>query len=213
MRCKHCKDKFVPKQFLQKYCMEKDECISAFLVEMRSNNQKKEKKEWQVKKKVLIEKTMTHSDWLKRLETEINKIVRAIDCHELCISCGGSGKEQAGHYHSVGSDRTLRFNLHNIFRQCYQCNCQLSGNIIGYDEGLIKTYGLDYWNYIKFGLKNQYHEPSKLSIDEIKNCIEIARLIFKRIEKDPLQLNAKERIELRDSINQTIGIYKHNYLK
>lgn len=213
MRCKRCKDKFEPRKFLQKFCMEKDECISEFLKEMRAKNAKQEKNDWQLKKKVLIEKTMTHSDWLKRLETEINKICRIIDYGQNCISCGGNGKPQAGHYHSVGSDSTLRFNLHNIHIQDYFCNVQMSANIIGYDEGLIKTYGLDYWNYIKFGLKNLYHNPSKLSIDEIKNCIELSRLIIKTIEKTEKELNPKERIELRDSINQTLGIYKHNYLK
>ena len=30
MRCKNCKNKFEPRYFLQKFCMDSDECIKAF---------------------------------------------------------------------------------------------------------------------------------------------------------------------------------------
>lgn len=175
--------------------------------------EKKEKKEWQSEKKVMKENIMKHGDWLKRLEESINPIARFIDYGQPCISCTNFGKQQAGHYHSVASDASLRFNLHNIHIQDYHCNVEKSANIIGYDEGLIKLYGNDYWNYVKFGLKNIYHQPLKLSIPEIKNAIEISKEIIKELKSAEEIYSPYYRIKLRDQFNLRIGIYKNIYLK
>lgn len=173
--------------------------------------EKKEKKDWQVEKKVMKENTMKHGDWLKKLEEAINPIARFIDYGQPCISCKNFGKPQAGHYHSVASDATIRFNLHNIHIQDYQCNVEKSSNTIGYDEGLLKIYGEDYWKYVKFQLKNIYHLPLKLSIPEIKMAIEIAKEILKELKPAQSEFSPIQRIRLRDMYNKRIGIYKHFY--
>lgn len=172
---------------------------------------KKEKKDWAVEKKVMKENTLKHGDWLKRLEDIINPICRLIDYNKPCISCEGNGKPQAGHYHSKGSDSSLRFNLHNEHIQCYHCNVPLSSNTIGYNEGLIKVYGTDYWNYVKFQIKNIYHQPLKLSIPQIKEYIETAKEIKKELEVAKAEFSPIQRIRLRDMYNKRIGIYKHFY--
>ena len=211
-RCKNCKDKFKAKHFLQKYCLEKDECIKAFLESMREKNKKDEAKVWNEQKKELKLSLKKHSEWISDLEDEINPICRLIDFECSCISCEGNGKPQAGHYHTVASDGTIRFNLHNIHLQDYHCNVEKSANIIGYDEGLIRVYGRDYWEYVKFGLKNIYHQPLKLSIPEIKLFIEKARAIKKRLEKNKIYRTPDERIKLRDQINEEIGIYRFKFV-
>lgn len=210
MKCKHCKEKFVPKAFLQKYCMEKDECVSIFLAELREKNKKQNQKNERAEVKQLAEQWKRHGDWLKDLENVINKIARLIDAGYNCISCGHAGKPQAGHYHSVGSDAGLRYNLHNIHIQCYQCNAPKGGNIIGYDEGLIHFYGSEYWNYVKFNLKNIYHQPLKVSIPQIKESIEICRGIIKELEKGEQIIGGLARIQMRSALNERIGIYPQN---
>lgn len=190
--------------------MDKDECISEFMVTVREKQRKDIKVKDREEKKVMKENIMKNSDWLKKLESVINAIAREIDFGLLCISCGGNGKPQAGHYHSVGSNFTLRFNLHNIHVQDYRCNVQLSANIIGYDEGLITIYGNDYWNYIKFELKNTYHNPLHLTVQDIKEYILISNESLKILKNNQFERSPKERIILRSQLNKTIGIYKQN---
>lgn len=172
---------------------------------------KKANKEWQAEKKVMKENIMKYGDWLKRLEDAINPIARYIDYGQPCISCKNFGKPQAGHYHTVNSDGTIRFNLHNIHIQDYHCNVERSANIIGYDEGLIRIYGRDYWEYVKFQLKNIYHLPLKLSIPEIKEAIEISKEILKELKAAEVEYSPIQRLQLRDRLNKRIGIYKHFY--
>lgn len=221
--CKVCKARFekdLSKPWIV-WCS--DECALVIVKEKQEKINKKlqlqykaraseEKKKWAGEKKMMIENTMKRGDWLKRLETIINNIARLIDFGTACISCGGFGKPQAGHYHSVASDATIRFNLHNEHLQDYRCNVELGSNTIGYDEGLIRVYGREYWEYVKFGLKNVYHKPLNLSIPEIKIYIDQARIILKRLEKDQVERSPEERIELRDLINSEIGIYKETFL-
>ncbi len=117
MRCKHCKNKFIPKQFLQKFCMEKDECISEFLKGMREK-QKKEIKAKEIKEiKVLKEKLKTHSEWLRDLEVVFNSYIRERDKNQKCISCNNFliGKYDAGHFFSKGAYINLRFDEDNVF--------------------------------------------------------------------------------------------------
>ena len=146
-KCKQCQMIYQPTKPLQQVCSY--ECAIA---KAKAEREKKEAKEWNKRKKEQKEKLKTLTDWKKDLEREINAIVKLIDKGQTCISCGGSGKEQAGHYHSVGSNDSIRFNLDNIYGQCIHCNMHLSGNIIGYDLGLIEVYGKEYWNYVKFDL-------------------------------------------------------------
>lgn len=201
-RCKNCNNEFEKNvnQPFQICCTVK--CAIEYV---RKQADKKELKQQRTEAKELAEKWKRYPDWLKDLENLINTIVRLIDSDAPCISCGYGGKPQAGHYNSVQAAPTIRYNLHNIHRQCYQCNVPKSGNINGYDEGLIKIYGRPYWEYIKFGLKNTYHEPLKLSIPDIQTRLVICRVIIKEFTKG--QIGDMDKIILRDELNTRIGIY------
>jgi hypothetical protein len=147
----------------------------------------------------------------KDLEKEINSIIRLIDKDSGCISCNGQTTPQAGHYHTVQSNGSLRYNLHNLHLQDFNCNCQKSGNIHQYDLGLIERYGNAYWNYVKFDLVYQY-PLIKLNANEYEEAIKIARQIKTELKKADLRYTPKNRIMLRNSINKKIGIYKElNY--
>jgi hypothetical protein len=52
----------------------------------------------------------------------------------------------AGHYYSVGSSPSLRFNCQNIHGQSKSGNMFKSGDLLNYRKGLINRYGCDYVN-------------------------------------------------------------------
>lgn len=214
MRCVHCKTKFSPRFFLQKFCLKNSDCENASIKFAKKKIKQidvKEKRDWNKKKKEIKQNLEPLSYWLGKLEEIINSIVREIDYGLPCISCKGNGKPQAGHYHSVKSDTTIRFNFHNIHIQDYRCNVELSSNIIGYDEGLIEIYGKSYWEYVKFGIKKDYNNALQLRIPDIKCYIDQAKIILNRMRKNQVVRSPEERIELRTLLNLEIGIYQKNY--
>ena len=165
-RCRHCKEKFEPRfKTTEPYCWN-EECKEVEIRLYLDNKKKKKDKDWKKEKKVIKERLKTHSEHEKDLQSLINQIINLIDKGQPCMSCSNKGKPQAGHYHSTGANNSIRFNLNNIWNQCYRCNVQLSANIIGYDEGLIETYGKNFWEEIKFGLVRKY-PLIKLSKEEI----------------------------------------------
>jgi len=156
-RCKICKDKFEPKYFLQKVCLEPT-CI----LEWRD---KVKEKEWKAEKKVLKESLKTHSDHVRELQVIFNKFIRLRDKDKPCISCGAElkGKYNAGHYYSAGGNPELRFNEDNVFGQCVYCNRHLHANLLNYTENLPNRIGL-----CKFAeLKKLRGKPMKYSIPEL----------------------------------------------
>jgi hypothetical protein len=81
-----------------------------------------------------------------------------------CISCGSkTGKQNCGHYRSVGSCPELRFEPLNTYLQCEKCNSYLSGNLINYRINLVKLIGVEKVEWLE-----KSHEPLKLSIDDLK---------------------------------------------
>jgi len=200
-KCKICKEVFTPQRPLQSVCGYK--CASE---KARIDREKKEAKEWSKRKSELKEEIKTLTDWKKDLEKEINKLVKIIDKGMNCISCGNSGKEQAGHYHSVGSNGSLRFHLDNIHLQDYYCNVKLSANIIGYDEGLIRIYGKEYWEKVKFDLVRTY-PLCKFDEEKIREAIKETRAIIRELQKIDLIYPPKARLRLRAELNKRIGLY------
>ncbi len=139
------------------------------------------------------------SYYLSKLQAEINEIVRLIDIDKPCVSCdyiGTNRQFHAGHYYSVGAYPELRFNLHNIHKQCSICNNHLSGNQNEYRKGLISRYGKDYLKNIENLTKLK---SLNITIEDLKDKIEIAREIKKRI--------LKGEDFTRAEINKKIGIY------
>lgn len=201
MRCKICRVKFDPRFFNQKTC-ETPKCMIEYRDQLKA-------KEWRKEKKVLKDKLKTKSEHENELQIIFNKIAREIDKDSLCLMCGNQPKKENGcHYHSVGSNPTLRFNLFNIWLGCEKCNKWLGGNINGYDNELIKHYGRDKWEYIKFDIV-RLHPTIKLSIPELKEIKVEAKVILKEVSDLP-KLNHLQRWELRKEINKRIGIYSFN---
>lgn len=150
----------------------------------------------------------TLSDYSKELQKEINTIVRLIDKGFVCISTGKplNDKFDAGHFFSVGSNPTLRFNLLNIYAQSVYANQYLSGDQINFINGINEYYGKGLKSIV-LRLKSDY-KIIKLSKEELKEKIIIARSIVKHLKVENKTYNSVERIELRKKFNKMIGIYE-----
>jgi hypothetical protein len=90
-KCFNCKEEFTPFNTLQKFCL-KNECIKE-MIQVQKN------KDWNKKKKKMIENLKTSSDYLKIAQQVFNKFIRKRDAGLNCISCDKPcKKENAGHY-------------------------------------------------------------------------------------------------------------------
>lgn len=136
-RCKHCKEKFEPIKFLQKYCL-KDECVRVWV-------ESEKVKQWKVKKQKMKQDLETIQDFLNMTQVVFNRFIRERDKHENCISCGKkiNGVRHASHYLSAGGHSNVRFHEDNVWVSCYKCNVMLSGNQVEYRKRLIDKIGVE----------------------------------------------------------------------
>lgn len=200
-KCKVCKEPFEPQRGLQSVCS-----FPCALKLAKEIERKAENKKWQSEKKAMKDKLKTATNWKQDLQVLINRIVRLIDYGQPCIATGSlNGKTNAGHYFGVGSNDTLRFNLHNIHLQSEHSNSYKSGDTLNYQTGIEKVYGLKYLDYMNSlkGIK-----PIHLSVPEIKDAITVCRGIIKELESKMYIYDAPTRINLRKLYNERIGIYK-----
>jgi len=171
MRCKNCKDKFEPIRFNHKFCL-KDECIKAFVEEVKT-------RQWKETKTRMKQDLKTLQDWLKETQTIFNKYVRLRDQGLPCISCNlPPKKKNAGHYYSSGGHSNIRFNEDNVHLQCEACNTFLSGNLLNYQIGIQKKIGAQKL----LELQERAHVTKKWTIDELKEIIQTYKSKIKELE-------------------------------
>ena len=206
MRCKHCKVKFDVKWFNQKYCMQNDECISASIEFAKGEVEKAKAKAWKQRKVGLENDTKKHPAYKNDLQILINEIARLIDKGQPCIATGATtGKMNAGHYVAVSANDTIRFNLHNIHIQSEHSNSHKAGDTLRYQDGIKRIYGDDYLEM----MNNLRKTPLiKLSVNDIKEKIVIAKGIVKRLKQMDKIYLASQRENIRDILNKELGIYK-----
>lgn len=167
-KCKNCKKTFIPARPLQNVCS--FECA----IEMSN---KKVKKDWQERKKIIKESLKTKKDYLNELQVVFNTYIRTRDKYKSCISCGSNliGKFDAGHYFSVGLYPELRFNEDNCHGQCVHCNQHNHGNLIQYRENLIIRIGKKRFIELESKKGKEIHH----SISEIKEKIKYYKDLIK----------------------------------
>ena len=125
-------------------------------------------KEWNKKKKRMIEDLKTTSDYLKIAQQVFNKYIRKRDNGLNCISCDKPcKKENAGHYYSQGGHSNVRFNEDNVHLQCEHCNTYLSGNLLNYQLNIKERIGAQKL----MELQAIAHEVKKWTKDELKEII------------------------------------------
>lgn len=202
-KCKwsKCGKEFIPSRFNQKVCN--------YMCAVGYNNEKleeKERKKTNELVKAYKENTKTLANYKHDLQTNINKIVRLIDKGHPCISSGANNYAMhAGHYFSVGGHENLRFNLLNIWGQSDAENTWKSGNELMYRKGLIKTFGTELMDEID-DLQAMYQFLGLRKADIIEANF-VARRIVKELEEENKYYTTSERVALRKSFNNRIGIY------
>lgn len=161
-RCKHCKEKFEPLRFNQRYCLN-EECIRVWV-------ETEKQKQWKAKKTRLKKELMSLQDWLKLAQMTFNKWIRHRDKGMNCISCDKpiKGVTHASHYFSSGGHSNVRFHEDNVHSGCYKCNVELSGNLLNYQIGIEKRIGGERL----IALHERAHVVKKWTIDECKQIIE-----------------------------------------
>ena len=205
-KCKQCANVFTPARPLQSCCT-----IQCAIELGKVNNAKKEKKKAAVERKVWEMTNEKMAFFEKPLETEINAISRLIDAGCNCISCAPNTpikKIFGGHFRSVGSNKTIRYNLHNIHSQCFSCNGRKGGAPIEYEDGLKRVYGDEYAEYVKYALINEFKELH-WTRQQLVDWTKEARKIRAELEKEEKIYTPKQRMELRTKVNDRLKIYVH----
>jgi hypothetical protein len=195
-----------PFRFNQKTC-DNTMCAIGYVKEKQA--EKAEKEETPEQKVKRFKKEINSKNVFKYLESEINGIVRLIDYGHECITGEteyGKYIVNAGHYFSVGSNKTLRYNLLNIFNQSCSDNDRKGGRGSNYGIRLKEVFGQEIGEEID-SLPSRY--PSiHLSHIEAKEALKKARQITRELKSAyPTKYTTEQRIELRKMYNQRIGIY------
>lgn len=186
--------------------MEKTECISAFTEWHKEYKEKQKSKKWNQEKKAIKDKLETKTDVEKKLQKEINLIVRLLDKGHPCNSSGRSlGKNyDAGHIFSRGGNPQIQFHLFNIFAQSVHDNQWKSGNQLDFIERIGDIFGQELKEHI---LTLKGLPALNLSKEELKDKINIARGIVKWLKLQDRVFTQKERISFRERFNKELGIY------
>jgi hypothetical protein len=141
------------------------------------------------------------------LETQINTIVRLIDKGHPCITSGSTSCFfHAGHYVSVGANKTIRFNLLNIFAQSEQDNFHKGGKGSNYGIRLSEVFGYAVRDEVEV-LTAKYKELHWTREDLIEATLK-AKEIVKELKSVNRTFSTDERIILRREFNERIGLYK-----
>ena len=143
------------------------------------------------------------TNWSSKLQDEVNKIVRLIDKDLPCLARKTGGQMHAGHVFARGGNQTIRYNLHNIHRQCARSNhFQNDDGLLR--EGIVEEYGSDYMAFISELRKTP---ALNLSNSEYKELYYKAKKIVLRLKKADLNYSLDNRIIIRNKINKELGVY------
>lgn len=147
--------------------------------------EKMREKSLRAKRKQAKQGSLPHQ--IKLTQMAVNKLVRLLDHGKPCISCGEFRELEAGHYRSVGSMPSLRFDLRQIWGQCRPCN--MGGTRSHkrgknpalvrdeYEKGLRERMGDECVEWI-----NGPHEPKHWSIPGLKNLRTEIQAEIRRLE-------------------------------
>ena len=171
---------------------------------------KKVKSENQKQKKADRIKLMSVDEYRKKeLQPVINEIVRIIDYGQPCIAQSNQKGTDAGHFISVGSNRTLALHLHNIHLQSRDSNSFKGGDDLAYYKGLIRVYGKDYAEWCD---SLRQIKPIKLTKAELIEARKRAMEFKKELRKETIS-SSEQRVELRNAGNDYLGLYPQKYLE
>jgi hypothetical protein len=205
-KCKNCGKPFQPINSLNRAC---SLGCAVKLAEKKEGKMVLRQAEKQGMKDLALS-LKTLGDYKKDLQIEVNKIVRLIDQDCTCLACGvTNAKFDASHFRGVGAWDNLRYNLHNIYSGCAQCNTHKGGNLIKFREGIVNLFGETQINYMDD--LNVIYPSIKLNKNELLECTKTAKKIVKELtqlnKSAKLPRSTTERIYLRTKYNGELNIY------
>ena len=165
------------------------------------------------------EKTKHHIDEMTqnkyravKIQPLMNELARILDKGQPCIGTGKPAKkENGGHYHSVGSNVTLSLNLHNIHLQSEHSNNNKCGDSKRYRHNLIKVYSPEYAEFIDMYLMQC--PPLHLTKTDLVELRPRLKAIVKKYKELDKVYTSDERIQLRNDLNEELGIYPESFAK
>ena len=133
--------------------------------------------------KVRTKELRSRTEWYNLLQTEVNRYVRNRDINEPCCTCGTTNhgiKYDAGHCFTRAARPDLRFNIHNIHKQCsVKCNQHGSGMRHEYKLFIDNKYGPNHFDWLK-----GYHRPLN---EEFPHWTDIEKEIIRYRKLNKLQ--------------------------
>jgi len=113
----------------------------------------------------------------KKAQQIFNQYIRLRDRWKPCISCNEITDRQihAGHFMPVGINQHLRFDEDNCHAQCSICNNHKSGNLLPYEQNLIKKIGQDKVDRLKVKVTKTW------TLEDLKEIIETYKQKIKEI--------------------------------
>lgn len=201
-KCKNCGNRFVPQYNpLQYVCTPK--CAAEYSKKLTDKQEiidsKKRHKEMTI--------IAYNKEYKIDLQRAVNLLARKIDLKlgfTTCIDChrGYGPQQDAAHFHSVGSNSTIRYNLHNLHSANSHCNKYSDVHHVNYKLGLEKRYGAEYLKLVE-DLPTVYKELH-LSAVEVVEKLKLVRSIIRNIDS----FEFENGIDARNQLNNLIGIYK-----
>jgi len=150
-KCKVCGTEFTPPNSMIAHCSPK--CGFELHKQKEAKKAENERKKNKAELRHFRLENKPISKWIAEAQTAVNAYVRVRDHKKPCISCGkpDTGYNglrgqlfDAGHYRSRGAASHLRFNTHNIYKQCVKCNRNLSGNHVEFRKSLVELKGEEF---------------------------------------------------------------------
>lgn len=141
------------------------------------------------------------------LQSAINRLAKMIDekfGFITCIDCDKSFGNQVdgAHFHAVGGNHSIRYNLHNIHSAKSDCNKYSATHKEGYIAGLKLRYGIEYYEMVE-SLQQEY-QYIKLTNVEVFEKTALVRGLLRNFHLYEFE----NSIAARDGFNEIIGIYK-----
>lgn len=196
-RCAVCREPYIPKRIglkITKVCLNAG-CVLDYAQGLKAKEIKKQERANAVAKKEYYRQDLAWQH--KQCQPVFNKLRRLQELkwfHDrgltpACISCGnplGGDVWCNGHFKSVGSSSSLRYDFRNSYLQHnFRCNSALSGDI----NGTAKTHGY------KQGLINRFGEEVGQSIIDYceSKAAEVSRFTWQELEEMRKEWNKQIR--------------------
>lgn len=174
-------------------------------------NEKESKKEQRKKDREMKIQLMSTSEyWSNVFQPRFNEIIRIIDNGNGCICTNSTlGKLNAGHYFSVGSNKSLSINLHNVHIQSEHSNSYKGGEPLKYRDGIKRVFGENYLNFMDSLKKCPSLNITKIELIEAYDLLLETRRSL--LANELYLLSPLERIELRNEINEILEFYPKEF--